>query len=84
MAIEFCGCKWLDENTAIRRTNEVDLRCEVIKGGVFEHSSGPVDGWTIKLTGTADLEHHLVEDAAILLAKMMQKKCGEGHGSPLN
>ena len=83
--MEFHACKWLDENTAIRRTREVDLKCEIIKGGEFKKEDDkPIqEGWTIKLTGTGDLEHHLVEDAAVLLKKMCLKKCGEGHGDNL-
>lgn len=79
--MDYHACKWLDENTAIRRTREVDLKCEIIKGGEFKREDGyPFQkGWTIKLTGTADLEHHLVEDAAILLKKMAETKCGGGH-----
>lgn len=77
---EYYGCKWLDPNTAVRRTREVDLKAEIIRGGEFIKDGQPVnDAWTIKLSGTADTEHHLVEDAAILLKKMAETKCGGGH-----
>lgn len=62
---ELCAIKWLDNFTAIRVTKEVDLRCEIKDGGK-----------EILLTGTADLEHHLIEDARILLSKMAERKCG--------
>lgn len=65
---EFFAIKWLDKNTAARKTREVDLKCEILDGGT-----------RILLTGTADLEHHLVEDSAILLKKMAETKCGGGH-----
>lgn len=65
---ELTSIKWLDDNTAIRITNEVRLQCKITDGGT-----------SIVLTGTADLEHHLVEDSAILLKKMAQVKCGGGH-----
>lgn len=66
--MEYHSIKWLDENTATRYTREVNLKCEILDGGT-----------RILLTGTADLEHHLVEDSAILLKKMALTKCGEGH-----
>lgn len=53
---------------ATRFTREVDLKCTILD-----------DGKRILLEGTADLEHHLVEDAAILLKKMAEVKCGAGH-----
>lgn len=65
---EFHAIKWVDENTATRYTKEVDLVCRILDGGT-----------KIILEGTADLEHHLVEDSAILLKKMALKKCGDGH-----
>lgn len=66
--MEYHSIKWLDENTATRYTKEVNLKCEILDGGT-----------RIYLTGTADLEHHLVEDSAILLKKMAEVKCGAGH-----
>lgn len=65
---KLCSIKWLDNNTAIRRTKEVELKCEILDGGK-----------RILLTGTGDLEHHLVEDAYILLRKMALVKCGGDH-----
>lgn len=58
----------MDENTAIRVTREVHLKCQILDNGK-----------RIILEGTADLEHHLVEDSAILLKRMAEVKCGEGH-----
>lgn len=76
---EICGCKWLDKDTAIRRTNEVDLRCEIIKDSTifFDKNGERIHGIAIMLTGTADCEHHLIEDAAIFLKKMCDEKCGK-------
>lgn len=68
MSEEYYAIRWLDDNTAIRKTREVDLKCEILDGGT-----------RILLSGTADLEHHLVEDSAILLKKMAEKKCGSDH-----
>jgi hypothetical protein len=62
---DFHAIKWITHNIATRKTREVDLRCEILDGGK-----------RILLQGTADLEHHLVEDAAILLKKMAEVKCG--------
>lgn len=69
--MELHSIKWLDENTAIRRTGEVDLKCEIIPGA-------DCDPVRILLTGTGDLKHHLVEDSAILLKKMAEVICGHG------
>ena len=66
--MEYHSIKWLDDNTATRYTKEVNLKCEILDGGK-----------RILMTGTADLEHHLVEDASILLKKMCQVKCGGDH-----
>lgn len=66
---EYHAIKWVDDNTATRKTREVDLKCSVSP-----------DGKSIILTGTADLPHHLVEDSAILLKKMTEKFCGGNHG----
>ena len=66
--MEYHSIKWLDNNTATRYTKEVNLKCEILDNGT-----------RILLTGTADLQHHLVEDSAILLKKIAQVKCGEGH-----
>lgn len=68
--MEYHAIKWVDENTATRETREVTLRCEI-------HDLG--GRWAIKLTGFGDLEHHIVEDSAILLKKMAEVKCGGGH-----
>ena len=70
MERELHSIKWIDNNTATRLTNEVNLHCEIFDEGGL---------WSIKLLGTADHEHHLVEDAAILLKKMAEVKCGGGH-----
>lgn len=81
MPEEYYAIKWIDENTARRKTKEVDLLCEIFPVGKFL-PEGEVPNnnlWTIKLTGTADLEHHLVEDSSILLKKMAENKCGGGH-----
>lgn len=79
--MEYHAINWEDKNTATRRTREVDLKCEIIEGGMFYKEDGMSgqNGWTIILRGTADHEHHLVEDAAILLKKMAEVKCGGGH-----
>lgn len=66
---EYCSIKWIDKNTAIRVTREVNLRAEILDNGT-----------RIIVSGTADLEHHLIEDTTILLKKMAEEKCGEGHG----
>lgn len=66
--MDYHGIRWIDDNTATRFTKEVDLKCCILD-----------DGKKILLTGTADLEHHLVEDATILLKKMAEVKCGGGH-----
>lgn len=68
MSREYHAIKWRDKNTATRFTKEVDLVCEIKD-----------NGRSILLTGTADLEHHLVEDSMILLKKMAEIKCGYGH-----
>ncbi len=65
---DYHAIRWVDENIATRKTKEVNLRCEITNGGTM-----------ISLTGFADLEHHLVEDSAILLKKMCEKKCGADH-----
>lgn len=65
---DYHSIRWIDNNTATRYTKEVNLKCEILDGGT-----------RILLTGTADLEHHLVEDSSILLKKMCEKKCGGGH-----
>lgn len=64
----YYSIKWLDKDTAVRKTKEVDLRCEISD-----------QGKRILLTGFADFEHHLVEDSAILLKKMTEVKCGSNH-----
>lgn len=65
---EVYAIKWLDENTAARKTNEVSIVCRILDSGK-----------SIELKGVADCEHHLVEDSAILLKKMAEVKCGMGH-----
>lgn len=65
---EYHSIKWVNKNTATRYTKEVDLKCEILENGM-----------RILLTGTADLEHHLVEDSAILLKKISEVKCGSEH-----
>jgi hypothetical protein len=80
MSEEYYSIKWLDNNTAKRHSREVDIICTINKGGVFIKDGEPVlDVWTITLSGTGDTEHHLVEDSAILLKKIVEVKCGEGH-----
>lgn len=78
MSNEYHAIKWIDNNTVSRRTREVDLIC-YIESGSFEKDGEYIKGVRIRLEGTADFEHHLIEDAAILLKKMAQIKCGEGH-----
>jgi imidazoleglycerol phosphate dehydratase HisB len=73
---EYCAIKWLDNKTAIRKTREVDLKCEIIDSALHIKDGEGITGVEIRLTGTADLEHHLIEDAAILLKKMCDEKCG--------
>lgn len=65
---EYHSIKWITPNAATRKTREVSLTCEISN-----------EGKRILLIGTADCEHHLVEDAAILLKKMAQVKCGQSH-----
>ena len=77
---EYYAIKWIDENIAERRTREVLIRCTITKGDIFLKDNGPVEGFGIHLEGNADTEHHLVEDAAILLSKMAKVKCGADHG----
>jgi hypothetical protein len=79
MSDQYHSIKWIDENTATRRSKEVDIKCQVIKSGEFIPGDGeePIKGVTIKMTGTGDCVHHLVEDSAILLKKMCNKICGE-------
>lgn len=71
--MEYHAIKWIDENRATRFTKEVNLNCHIIC------PSEKFNKWQIILTGEADLEHHLVEDSAILLKKMCEKKCGYEH-----
>lgn len=70
MSEEYHAIKWITPDIATRKTKEVDLKCEIINEG---------NRWGIRLVGVADLEHHLVEDSAILLKKMAEVKCGGGH-----
>lgn len=63
---EYYAIRWADENCAERYTREVKMNCRIYD-----------DGKSILLTGSGDCEHHLLEDAAILLKKMCDKKCGE-------
>lgn len=78
MPYECVSIKWLDQNTAIRRSHEVDLKCQILKTGdiPFDKDGDIIKGVAILLTGWADCEHHLIEDAAILLKKMCDEKCG--------
>jgi hypothetical protein len=62
---ELCSIKWITKNIAIRKTNEVEIRVEILDNGK-----------RIVLHGTGDLEHHLIEDAAILLKKIAEVRCG--------
>lgn len=55
--------KWLDENTATRKTKEVDLICKMSE-----------DGRKIELKGTANLEAHLMENTVLLLNKMAKAR----------
>lgn len=68
MENDYHSIRWVTPDIATRKTKEVDLRCEITNGGTM-----------ISLSGFADLEHHLVEDSAILLKKMAIEKCGGGH-----
>lgn len=65
---EYHSIKWLDENTATRCTKEVSLKCSITDNGT-----------RIVISGTADLEHHLIEDSYIFLKKICADKIGEGH-----
>ena len=69
MQEDYHAIKWLNEYVATRKTREVDLKC-----GINRNEDG---SWEIFLSGTADLEHHLLEDSAIFLKKICDKKCGE-------
>lgn len=64
---DYHAIRW-NGKTATRKTREVNLSCQILDGGK-----------RIMLDGTADCEHHLVEDSAILLKKMAETICGEGH-----
>lgn len=64
---EFYGIKWLTENTATRKTREVEITAFIFDNGK-----------QLLLNGSGDLEHHLIEDAAILLRKMAEVKYGHG------
>lgn len=77
MENEYHGIKWIDPQTATRFSREVKLQCIVKKGGTFLKDGIEVtDPWQIILVGTGDCEHHIIEDAAILLKKMCDVKCG--------
>ena len=81
--MEYHGIKWIDNESATRLTREVCIAARIFKGGniPFVKDGEPLkDFWTIIITGQGDTEHHLVEDAAILLSKMCDKKCGQ-HGT---
>jgi hypothetical protein len=62
---EYHAIKWVDENTATRYTKEVNLKCSILDNGK-----------RIILEGVGDLQHHLIEDSAILMNKIMEVKCG--------
>ncbi len=64
--MDYHAIRWIDENTATRFTKEVNLRCDILEGGK-----------RILLSGIADCEHHMLEDSAIFLKKICDKKCGE-------
>lgn len=77
---EYHSIKWNDKKTfATRRTREVSLACKIIERGMFLKDGESIPGITIRLVGTGDCTHHLVEDAAILLSKMAEELCGPGH-----
>lgn len=77
--MEYHPIKWLDDNTATRVTREVRLKCVILDKMKFLKDGEIIDGVGIHLEGTGDNEHHIVEDAAILLKKMAEIKCGGGH-----
>lgn len=76
---EYHSIKWIDRNTATRLTREVRIKCTIIDHMKFEKDGEIINGVGIQLEGTADIEHHIVEDAAILLKKMCEVKCGVNH-----
>ena len=76
---EYHSINWIDENTATRKTREVDLKCTIIPKCDFIKDGQQIVGVGIFLQGTGDFDHHLVEDASILLRKMAGKFCGGGH-----
>jgi cell division protein ZapA (FtsZ GTPase activity inhibitor) len=64
--MKYYPIKWNAKKTIARRkTAEVDIICTIFD-----------DGKSFLVSGTADCEHHLIEDAAILLKKMAEVKCG--------
>lgn len=75
---EYFGCRWDGENSAERNTREVNIGITIEKDK-FIKDGEPVDGFCLIITGTGDTEHHLVEDALILLKKFAEKKCGGFH-----
>lgn len=78
---EYHSIKWISDNVATRKTREVDLKAVICPKVQFFKDNGIVEenGYAITVTGTADTEHHLIEDTAILLKKMAEVKCGGGH-----
>lgn len=76
---EYYAIKWLDKMTAERHTREVTIRCKLTKGDVFVKDGEAIVGWGVKIEGSGDTEHHIVEDTMILLKKIAEVKCGGGH-----
>jgi hypothetical protein len=73
--MEYHSIKWHDDNTVSRHTREVNILF-IIQKGKFLKDGIEIDGYSLVLHGTGDTEHHLVEDCAILLKKIVQVKCG--------
>ena len=63
---EYYGIKWLDPMTAERHTREVTIKCTLTKGDVFVKDGEAIIGWGVKIEGSGDTEHHIVEDTMIL------------------
>ena len=61
---DFYSIKWIDDNTAERKTREVSILARY-KNHKF----------ILKATG--DLDHHILEDSCILINKMAEKICGD-------
>lgn len=80
MENDYHSIRWITPNIATRITREVNIKCVITNDVPFNKDGSDINGWGIVITGTGDTEHHLVEDASILLKKICESKCGGWHG----